>query len=94
MLRHAKRIIVLIVGMSVLLFGIALIVLPGPAFVVIPIGLAILATEYAWARHTLRILRESAEKGADKLNLRALFPRLFKFFSRKSGPKQPGVVSN
>ncbi len=92
MLRHAKRVIVLIVGMTVLLFGIALIVLPGPAFVVIPIGLAILATEFAWAQRTLRILRESAEKGADKLNLRAMFPRLFNFFSRKSGPKHQGVV--
>jgi hypothetical protein len=53
--------------MTVLLFGIALIVLPGPAFVVIPIGLAILATEFAWARRWLKILRESAEKGVDQL---------------------------
>jgi hypothetical protein len=34
--------------------GVALLVLPGPAFVVIPVGLAILATEYAWARRWLR----------------------------------------
>jgi tellurite resistance protein TerC len=75
MFRFAKRLIILVVGMTVLLIGIALIVLPGPAFVVIPIGLAILATEFAWARHCLRILRESAEKGADKLKLRSLFSR-------------------
>jgi tellurite resistance protein TerC len=37
----------------VVLIGIALIVLPGPAFIVIPIGLAILATEFAWARRAL-----------------------------------------
>ncbi|MFL6598372.1 MAG: PGPGW domain-containing protein [Chthoniobacterales bacterium] len=36
-----------------MLIGIALHVLPGPAFVVIPVGLAILATEYAWARRWL-----------------------------------------
>ena len=36
-----------------LLIGLALIVLPGPAFIVIPIGLAILATEFAWAGHLL-----------------------------------------
>lgn len=75
MLKFAKRMVILVVGMTVLLIGIALLVLPGPAFVVIPIGLAILATEYAWARHWLRIMRESAEKGAEKLKLRSLFCR-------------------
>lgn len=75
MLRFARRVIVFVFGMTVLLIGIAMIVLPGPAFVVIPVALAILATEYAWARHWLRILRESAEKGADKLKLRSLFSR-------------------
>ena len=75
MLKYARRIIIFIVGMSVLLFGIALIVLPGPAFIVIPIGLAILATEYAWARRWLRAIKESAEKGAEKLNLRSFLSR-------------------
>jgi len=42
-----KRMIVSVVGVTVLLIGIALLVLPGPALVVIPVGLAILATEYA-----------------------------------------------
>src|SRR5512144_1940375 len=60
MIRHARRIIILIVGMTVVLIGIALLVLPGPAFVVIPVGLAILATEYAWARRWLRKLRRIA----------------------------------
>jgi tellurite resistance protein TerC len=82
MFRFAKRMIILVIGMTVLLVGIALIVLPGPAFVVIPLGLAILATEFAWARHCLRILRESAEKGVEKLNLRS-------FFSRNAKPKEP-----
>ena len=75
LLKYAKRIVTAIVGMSVLLFGIALIVLPGPAFVVIPIGLAILATEFAWARRSLNIIRESAEKGIEKLKLSSLFSR-------------------
>ena len=75
MLKYAWRIVIFIVGMSVLLFGIALLVLPGPAFVVIPVGLAILATEYAWARRWLRTIKESAEKGAEKLNLRSFFSR-------------------
>jgi uncharacterized protein (TIGR02611 family) len=75
MMRHAKRIAVLIIGMTVLLVGVALIVLPGPAFVVIPIGLAILATEYAWARRALKHVTDSAEKAAGKLNFRHLFSR-------------------
>lgn len=49
-----KRMTVSVVGATVLLIGVALLVLPGPAFVVIPVGLAILATEYAWARRWLR----------------------------------------
>jgi tellurite resistance protein TerC len=49
-----KRVIATVIGATVLLIGIALIVLPGPAFVVIPAGLAILATEYAWARRWLK----------------------------------------
>lgn len=81
MLRHARRIVILVVGMTVLLIGVAMLVLPGPAIVVIPVGLAILATEYAWARHWLRIVRETVEKGAEKLSLRAIL-------SRKANPKQ------
>ena len=57
----ARRIIVAVVGGTVLLIGVALLVLPGPALVVIPIGLAILGAEFAWARRWLRRLREGAE---------------------------------
>jgi uncharacterized protein (TIGR02611 family) len=41
------------VGVVVLGVGIAMLALPGPAFVVIPIGLAILSLEFAWAEHLL-----------------------------------------
>lgn len=53
-LRAARKVAVLIVGGTVLAVGVALIVLPGPAFLVIPAGLAILATEFLWARRLLR----------------------------------------
>jgi uncharacterized protein (TIGR02611 family) len=59
-IKVVRRVIVSVVGATVLLIGIALLVLPGPAFVVIPIGLAILATEYAWARRWLRKVRRFA----------------------------------
>ena len=48
--KQAKRIVKAVIGFTILLIGIALIILPGPAIVVIPIGLAILATEFAWAK--------------------------------------------
>jgi putative transmembrane protein PGPGW len=48
-----RKLIIGIIGGTVLLIGVALIVLPGPAFIVIPIGLAILATEFAWAQNAL-----------------------------------------
>jgi tellurite resistance protein TerC len=53
-------VIVSVVGATILLIGIALLVLPGPAFIVIPVGLAILATEYAWARRWLKKVRRMA----------------------------------
>ena len=48
-----RKLIIAIIGGTVLLIGVALIVLPGPAFIVIPIGLAILATEFAWAQRAV-----------------------------------------
>jgi uncharacterized protein (TIGR02611 family) len=59
-IKIARRVIVSVVGATVLLIGVALLVLPGPAFIVIPIGLAILATEYAWARRWLKKVRRMA----------------------------------
>jgi len=53
-LRWLRRAIVAVVGFTVLLAGIAMIVLPGPAFIVIPLGLAILATEFVWAAKLLK----------------------------------------
>ena len=56
--KTSRRIVVAVVGASVLLLGIVMIVAPGPAFIVIPVGLAILAIEFVWARHWLKKLRE------------------------------------
>lgn len=53
-----RKMLVAVIGTTVLLFGLALIVLPGPAVVVVPVGLAILATEFAWARRLI-------ERGGD-----------------------------
>jgi tellurite resistance protein TerC len=56
--KWARRIVVTIVGFTVLAVGVAMIVLPGPAFVVIPVGLGILGIEFAWARHWLNKVKE------------------------------------
>ena len=50
----ARRIVVGIAGACLLAAGVAMIVLPGPAFVVIPLALAVLAIEFAWARQLFR----------------------------------------
>jgi len=47
------RLMFVAVGLVVLGAGMAMLALPGPAFVVIPIGLAILSLEFAWAEHLL-----------------------------------------
>jgi uncharacterized protein (TIGR02611 family) len=51
---HVRRVIVFVIGTTVILIGVALLVLPGPGWVTIFGGLAILATEFAWARWILK----------------------------------------
>ena len=64
--RTARRIAVLAVGSTVVLLGIVMLVTPGPGLVVIPVGLAILGIEFAWARLWLRKVRESISNRAEK----------------------------
>jgi uncharacterized protein (TIGR02611 family) len=60
--RSSRRIGVTIAGFAVLLAGGAMLVLPGPGWVVIFLGLAILATEYAWADAALDRSKKYAAK--------------------------------
>jgi tellurite resistance protein TerC len=68
--KWARRIAIAIVGFSVLAIGVAMIVLPGPAFVVIPVGLGILGLEFAWARRWLRKVKEGGTTLVDKIRSR------------------------
>ena len=61
-LKKLKRLIVAVVGITLLVIGIAMIVLPGPAIVVIPLALGILATEFVWARRLLHKVRERIQE--------------------------------
>lgn len=51
--RNAKKVLILIVGVTVVLAGIALLALPGPGMLVIIVGLLILSTEFEWAQRWL-----------------------------------------
>ncbi len=57
-IRQLRRIVVFVVGGTVVLIGVIMIVTPGPACLVIPAGLAILAAEFAWARRLLLRAKE------------------------------------
>jgi uncharacterized protein (TIGR02611 family) len=56
----AVRILYIVVGFTLLAAGVAMLVLPGPAFVVIPVGLAVLSLEFAWAE---RLLHHALKQG-------------------------------
>ena len=58
-LHWVPRVIVVTFGFLVLLAGLAMLVLPGPAIIVIPIGLAILSLEFLWAEMLLDRALES-----------------------------------
>jgi tellurite resistance protein TerC len=60
--KKARRIIIGVIGATILLMGLALLVLPGPAFLVIPVGLGILATEFAWARRLLKKVKDKIKE--------------------------------
>jgi uncharacterized protein (TIGR02611 family) len=62
--RSSKRVAVTIVGGAILVAGLAMLVLPGPGFIVIVIGFAILGTEYAWAASALERTKRTAEKAS------------------------------
>ena len=59
-LRWGKRIAIAIAGSLVLIVGIMMLVLPGPAFIVIPLGLGILSLEFEPPRRWLALLKTRA----------------------------------
>ena len=54
-----------VIGITVLAMGVAMIVLPGPAIIVIPAGLGLLATEFVWARRLLHTVRERIQRSVN-----------------------------
>jgi Putative transmembrane protein (PGPGW) len=66
-----RRIIIGLSGGLVLIVGVAMTVLPGPAIVVVPLGLTILATEFAWARRMMHRFRDMSDRVVAKVKPRA-----------------------
>lgn|GEM_PF-170834 len=67
--RTARRVIVGIIGATVVLTGVAMLVLPGPGLAVIGAGLAFLSLEFAFAQRWLRIVRERSQQAADQARI-------------------------
>jgi len=55
--KKVRRLVIAVLGFTVLLIGVAMIVTPGPSTLVIVLGLAILATEFIWAQRLLNQIR-------------------------------------
>jgi tellurite resistance protein TerC len=64
--KAARRVVIGVVGATVLLLGVVMLVTPGPGLVFIPLGLAILSIEFAWARYWLRRVREKISDTASR----------------------------
>jgi tellurite resistance protein TerC len=79
----AWKAVILVVGGTVLALGAAMIVLPGPALLVIPLGLMILATQFLWARRFLERVRKQIRDGVTHVrdDMRTMRER-----HRRSGP--------
>ena len=61
-----SKVVVGLVGGAVLVTGVVMIVTPGPAFVLVPLGLAILASEFSWARRALEKAKEQAVRAKER----------------------------
>lgn len=58
------RVLATSIGVVIVLFGVSMLVLPGPGWAVIFLGLAVLATEYAWANRLLVVTKDKAQGAA------------------------------
>lgn len=64
---QARRAIILLLGSSILLLGVAMVALPGPAILVIPLGLTILAVEFTWAARWLTRYRKTFDEARSRI---------------------------
>ena len=77
--REARRVVILVVGVTVVLLGIVMLALPFPGILTIMLGLTILVIEFAWARDWLKRVRNMADLVQDRVR------QAFDSTDRKSG---------
>jgi uncharacterized protein (TIGR02611 family) len=65
-MRRVRHLLTLVSGFALLGAGIIMLVIPGPGWVTIALGLAVLAKEYAWAARLLERLKKTAKVLVDK----------------------------
>ena len=70
-----KKLVVALIGGTVLVIGAALLILPGPGLLFLAVGLTILATEFVWARHALRRTKGAVAKARRRTGLRVWLRR-------------------
>jgi uncharacterized protein (TIGR02611 family) len=91
--RQVRRVLVFVLGISVVLVGIVMIVTPGPAVVVIPLGLAILATEFLWAKRLLDSLKRRLSDAHAAATSQVELPRWMRYFLRKKTVGDASAIS-
>ena len=57
--KQIRKLVRFLIGISIVLIGCVLFFTPGPAIIVIPVGLAVLATEFIWAKKLLKKFKET-----------------------------------
>ena len=60
-----RRAVVGLIGTTIVLVGLLMVFLPGPGALVVLIGLAVLGTEFVWARQVIRRARELGRQGQE-----------------------------
>jgi len=66
--KTARRIVIAVVGTTILVLGVVMLVTPGPGVVVIAAGLGILALEFAWAKRWLAEVKRRSEQAIEDIN--------------------------
>jgi|TARA_B110000908_G_C9881361_1_gene282748 membrane protein implicated in regulation of membrane protease activity len=66
MIANVKKLFIVIAGFTCLLIGLLFILLPGPAVIFLPLGLALLSLEYTWAKIWLKKAQKWLTKSAEK----------------------------
>ncbi|MFK8015275.1 MAG: PGPGW domain-containing protein [Gammaproteobacteria bacterium] len=64
--KNARKVVIGVVGITIVIIGLALLVLPGPGILMVAAGLALLALEFAWARVWLAKVRRGISDVAQR----------------------------